>query len=92
MSTIHFHQTTTSTPEQFIAGLTAFGPGRSKIFAKSADSYLRVHHLGPRDADVTEGSGGVWERLQYDWSDTNRITARTIDSTCSAARPATDTP
>ena len=22
MSTIHFHQTTTSTPEQFIAGLT----------------------------------------------------------------------
>ena len=29
MSTIRFHLTTTSTPEQFIAGLTAFGPGRS---------------------------------------------------------------
>jgi hypothetical protein len=39
-----------------------------------------VHHLGLHDADVTEGSGGVWERLQYDWSDPNRIAARTIDS------------
>ena len=40
MPTIHFHQSTTSTPVQFIAGLTDFGPGRSKVFAKSADSYL----------------------------------------------------
>ena len=29
MSTIHLHQTTTATPEQFVAGLTDFGPGRS---------------------------------------------------------------
>jgi hypothetical protein len=27
MSTIHLHQTTTSTPEPFIARLTDFGPG-----------------------------------------------------------------
>jgi hypothetical protein len=26
MSAIHLHQTTTSTPEQFVAGLTDFGP------------------------------------------------------------------
>jgi hypothetical protein len=32
MSTIHLHETTTSTPEQFVAGLTDFGPGRSKLF------------------------------------------------------------
>ena len=37
MATIHLHQTTTSTPEQFIAGLTDFGPGRSKVFGNSAD-------------------------------------------------------
>lgn len=80
MSTIHFHQSTTSTPEQFIAGLTDFGPGRSKVFAKSADSYLKVHHQGPQQADVTEGSGGVWERLFYNWSDPNRVVAKTIDS------------
>jgi hypothetical protein len=63
MSTIHLHQTTTSTPEQFVAGLTDFGPGRSKLFGNSADDYLEVHHRGAKEADVTEGSGGIWERL-----------------------------
>ena len=38
MSTIHFKQTTTATPEQFIAGLTDFGPGREKIFGNSTTS------------------------------------------------------
>jgi hypothetical protein len=80
MSTIHLHQTTTSTPEQFIEGLTDFGPGRSKLFGNSADEYLKVHHRGPTDADVTEGSGGIWERLHYDWSDPNRVVMRTTDS------------
>ncbi len=80
MSTIHFHQTTTATPEQFVAGLTDFGPGRSKVFKNSADSYLKVHQLGTRDADVTEGSGGVWERLHYDWSDPNHVKLTTTDS------------
>jgi hypothetical protein len=32
MATIHLYQTTTATPEQFLAGLTDFGPGRSKLF------------------------------------------------------------
>jgi hypothetical protein len=80
MSTIHFHHATTSTPEQFIAGLTDFGPGRAKLFANSADSYLKVHHLGAREADVTEGSGGIWERLQYDWSEPNHVKLTTTDS------------
>lgn len=80
MSTIHFHQTTTSTPEQFVAGLTDFGPGRSKLFPNSADGYLKVHHQGPADADVTEGSGGIWERLHYDWSDRNHVKLTTTDS------------
>jgi len=80
MSTIHLHQTTTSTPEQFIAGLTDFGPGRSKLFGNSADEYLKVHHRGPSEADVTEGSGGIWERLHYDWSDPNRVVMTTTDS------------
>jgi len=77
---IHLHQTTTSTPEQFIAGLTDFGPGRSKLFPNSADGYLEVHDQGPSQADVTEGSSGIWERLQYDWSDSNRVVLTTTDS------------
>ncbi len=80
MSTINLHQTTTLTPEQYIVGLTDFGPGRSKIFGNSADEYLKVHQLGRTQAEVTEGSGGVWERLHYDWSDTNHVVLTTTDS------------
>ena len=80
MATIHLHHTTTSTPEQFIAGLTDFGPGRSTLFPNSADGYLKVHDRGPSQADVTEGSSGFWERLHYDWSDPNRVVLTTTDS------------
>ena len=80
MSTFRFHENTTSTPEQFIAGLTDFGPGRSELFGNSADAYLNVHHRGPKEADVTEGSNGIWERLHYDWSDPNRVVLTTTDS------------
>jgi hypothetical protein len=80
MPTIHFKQTTTATPEQFVAGLTDFGPGRSELFGNSADGYLKVHSQSPGHADVTEGSRGTWERLDYDWSDTNRVLMKTTDS------------
>ena len=79
-SSIHFSQTTTSTAEQFIAGLTDFGPGRSKLFTNSADSYLKVHDIGPGYADVTEGSAGIWERLYYDWTNPERVVLTTTDS------------
>jgi hypothetical protein len=77
---IHFHQTTALTPQQYIAGLTDFGPGRSKLFRNSTDEYLKVHHLGRTETDVTEGSGGIWERLHYDWSDPNHVVLTTTDS------------
>src|SRR6201987_5688821 len=77
---IHLHKTTTLTPEKYVAGLTDFGPGRSKLFGISADDYLKVHHRGRLEADVTEGSGGIWERLHYDWSDPNRVVLTTTDS------------
>ena len=77
---IHFHQTTTLTPEQYIAGHIDFGPGRAKLFGNSADEYLKVHHLGRTEADVTEGSGSIWERLHYDWSDPNHVVLTTTDS------------
>jgi hypothetical protein len=80
MATIRVHLTTTSTPEQFVAALTDFGPGRSEIFGRSGDDYLEVHDQGPNQADVTEGSGGVWERLHYDWSDPNHVVMTTTDS------------
>ena len=51
-----------------------------KIFENSADDDLEVHSQGPAEADVTEGSSGVWERLHYDWSDPNRVVMTTTDS------------
>jgi hypothetical protein len=80
MSTIHFNEKTSATPEQFVAALTDFGPGRSKLFGNSADEYLEVHDRGPAEADVTEGSHRIWERLHYDWSDPNRVVMTTTDS------------
>jgi len=80
MSTIHLHQRTILTPEQYIDGLTDFGPGRAKLFGNSADEYLKVHDRSSSQADVTEGSNGIWERLHYDWSDPNRVVLTTTDS------------
>lgn len=80
MSTIHLHEKTTATPEQFISVLTDFGPGRAKRFGNSADQYLKVHDRSATEADVTEGSAGIWERLHYDWSDPNRVVMKTTDS------------
>jgi hypothetical protein len=92
MSTIFLHRTTTLTPEQFVAGLTDFGPGRSKLFSNSADAYLKVHRRGHSEADVTEGSGGVWERLHYDWSDPGHVVLTTTDSNLWGGASATPTP
>ena len=80
MATIHLHQTAELTPEQYIAGLTDFGPGRSTLFGNSADEYLRVHQRSDSQADVTEGSAGIWERLHYDWSNPNHVVLTTTDS------------
>ena len=80
MPTIRFHQTTTATPEQFVAGLTDFGPGRGELFGNSVDGYLEVHSQGPTSADVTEGSRGIWERLNYDWSNVEHVVLTTTDS------------
>ena len=80
MSTVRFSEETTLTPEEYIAGLTDFGPGRAKLFGNSADDYLEVYSQGPAEADVKEGSGGIWERLHYDWSDPNHVVLKTTDS------------
>jgi hypothetical protein len=80
MATLHFTATTTATPEQFVAGLTDFGPGRKELFENSTDDELKVHSQGPTEADVTEGSSGIWERLHYDWSDPDRVVLNTTDS------------
>ena len=65
--------------------LADLGSGRSKLFGNSADEYLKVHDRGPSQADVTEGSGGIWERLHYDWSDPNHVVLTTDSNTWGGA-------
>src|SRR3984893_1018962 len=92
MSTFHLHQTTTSAPEQYTAGLTDFGPGRSKLFGNSADEYLKVHDRGRSQTDVTEGSGGVWIACTPTGPIPTVSSSRRPTPTRGEARPATPTP
>ena len=78
MSTIRVHRTTTSTPEQFLAGLTT-SARPSTPFGDSAHEYLKVSPWS-LDADVTEGSTGIWGRLDYDLSDPTHVVMETTDS------------
>jgi hypothetical protein len=80
MPTIRFHQITRLTAQQYVARLTDFGPDRSKFFGNSANEYLKVHQRSGTQADVTEGSRGIWERLQYDWSNPDHVVLTTTDS------------
>jgi hypothetical protein len=80
MATLHLHATTTATPEQVLAALIDFGPGRAQLFSATSDDFLRVHEQGPTSADVTEGNSQAWERLRYDWSDPRRVVMTTLDS------------
>jgi hypothetical protein len=62
MATIHLHRTTSITAEQYIAALTYFGPGRSKLFGNSADEYLKVHQRAcrrPTSLKAREASGNA---------------------------------
>jgi hypothetical protein len=80
MATIDITETTTATPEQFLAALTDFSPNRSEIWGNSKERFLKVHDRADTWADVTEGSAGVWERLRYDWSNPLDIVLTTTDS------------
>jgi hypothetical protein len=81
MPTVHIQQSTTVSPDRFIAALTNFGPGRGAIWSNSHEDSVTVNARGDRWADVTEGSSaGVWERLRYDWSQPNVVRLTTTDS------------
>jgi hypothetical protein len=57
-----------------------FRAGSLEALGRSADDYLEVHDRGVAEADVTEGSGGIWERLHYNWSEPDRVVMTTTDS------------
>ncbi len=69
-------------PQRFIDALTDFGPDRSRWWGNSSESRFQVHERSDTWAEVTEGavSGGVWQRLRYDWSTPGRVTLDVLES------------
>lgn len=80
MPTIRLGRRTTLSPAQFVAGLTTFGGSAGVASTVDSSSTTVVHRQGRKEADVTERSGRVWERLHYDWSDPNKVSVTTVDS------------
>jgi hypothetical protein len=77
MPTIHLHETTTATAEQFVAGLTDFGPGRSKLIGRNGKN-IKGRMLGILLGIV--GTRVLGKELGK--------TARVIEARNEAARPA----
>jgi len=83
LSTIHLKATTTAPPRgRLLAALTDFGPGRlGALSAPAPTKTSRCTTRVPGHADVDRGPRTAsGERLQYDWTDPNRIVMTTTDS------------
>ena len=70
-------------PGRFIAALVDFGPRRGEIWGNRDPQHLVVHDRGEIWAEVTERStatGGIWQRLRYDWGTPGVVTLDVLDS------------
>jgi hypothetical protein len=60
-------------PAKVMAAMVDFSERRPEIWPKLTARLYRVHELGPRAADVTEGTAllgvDIWERVAYEWTD-----------------------
>jgi hypothetical protein len=82
MGRAHVRAHGTFPPDRFLSALVDFGPGRAEVWGNSDPQHLAVHDRGNTWAEVTEGSttGGVWQRLRYDWSTPGVVTLDVLDS------------
>ena len=68
-------------PERVIAALVDFGPDRARIWRETSHPRVyRVHRLGERDAEVTEGVPAAWSHERYEWSEPGVVTLTQLDS------------
>ena len=60
-------------PAKVIGAMVDFSERRPEIWPNLTARLYRVHELGPRTADVTEGTAlpgvDIWERVTYEWTD-----------------------
>ena len=70
-------------PEPILKATVDFSERRPEIWPAISRKFYRVHELGDRCAEVTEGSevmGGVWARERYDWTTPGVVRATIQDS------------
>ncbi|MFF4749266.1 hypothetical protein ACWD5R_30970 [Streptomyces sp. NPDC002514] len=79
MAVVRFHLVSSLRPEQALAVLTDFGPGRAESWPSIDAGHFTVHELGENWAEVTEGTSAAWERARYQW-DAAEVTVTTLDS------------
>ena len=60
-------------PAKVIGAMVDFSERRPEIWPNLTARLYRVHELGPRTTDVTEGTAlpgaDIWERVTYEWTD-----------------------
>jgi hypothetical protein len=70
-------------PEPILAAAIDFTERRPEYWPNLSRKFYRVHEIGDRTADVTEGSdsmGGIWTRERYEWSQPGVVRATVQDS------------
>lgn len=84
MQTLTFTFDCSLPPASVLEAAADFTDRRSDVFPAVEAEYYRVHSIGDKCADVTEGTGtGIgtsWERCRYTWSTPGSVTAAVIDS------------
>lgn len=81
---VHVVAESSASPGQVLEAARDFTPRRAELWRDVHVEHLHVHDRGETWADVTEGNqwpiGLVWERLRYDWSEPDRVSATVIES------------
>jgi hypothetical protein len=75
---------TTLPPERVRAALIDFTPRRPDIWPGISPRHYEVYNVGETSAEIREGTGGLWAREHYDWSDPQTVRWTVKESNFSA--------
>ena len=76
----------TAAAERVLEAARDFSPRRAHLWRDVHVEHFEIHNLGLTSAEVTEGNpwpwpfGLVWERMRYDWSQSDVLTGTVIES------------
>lgn len=83
MANVEFTLETAVPARAILAAAVDFSDRRTALWPTIPPEIYRVHDVGERSAEVTEGSrflGSIWARERYDWTEPGVVRARIVDS------------